>query len=216
MGYLRRLPLFAELTDEEAKLMEQHSIPRTFTKNTIIVSEGDQTDSLYIILSGRVKVYCCDENGKEVTLNDLEEGEYFGEIALFDGAARSASVVTMAPCKCLVITQKVFIEAFTQHPELAVRIIAQLTKRIRELTQNVKKLALMDVYGRVTNTLINLAQTEGSQLVTTIPLTQQEIANRVGASREMVARIMKDLETGGYIRQEKKKIIIENALPTHY
>jgi len=216
MSFLSQLPLFSALTEEESKLMEQHSTPRTFAKNTIIVNEGDQTDSLYVLVSGRLKVYCCDENGKEVTLNDLKEGDYFGEIALFDGETRSASVVTMSHCKCLIITRTAFKTAFSQHPELAFKIISQLTRRVRELTKNVKKLALMDVYGRVTNTLVQLASQENGHLITAIPLTQQEIANRVGASREMVARIMKDLETGGYIRQEKKKIIIENALPSQY
>ena len=216
MSLLKQLSLFAGLSDEEARLIEQHSMPRTFAKNTIIVSEGDQTDSLYIVLDGRLKVYCCDENGKEVTLTDLKKGDYFGEIALFDGDVRSASVVSMTASKCLVINQMAFKDAFTQHPELAFKMIVDLTKRIRDLTRNVKKLALMDVYGRVANTLLQLAQKDGADLITSIPLTQQEIANRVGASREMVARIMKDLETGGYIRQQNKKIIIENTLPLHY
>ena len=216
MGLLTKLPLFSGLTDDEAKLVEQQSVPRSFPKNTIIVSEGDKSDSLYVVLTGRLKVFCSDENGKEVTLNDLKEGDYFGEIALFDGAERSASVITMSPCRCLIISQSAFKQALAAYPELSFKIIANLTRRIRELTQNVKKLALMDVYGRVANTLLQLSETEDGHRVTTIPLTQQEIANRVGASREMVARIMKDLENGGYISHEKKKVVINEALPTRY
>jgi len=216
MSLLKQIDLFAELADDELSVLEKHAVPRSFAKNTIVVSEGDPTDSLYIIVTGRVKVYCSDESGKQVTLNDLKPGDYFGEIALFDDAERSASVMTMEPSRFLIINKAAFKQALASHPEISFSLIRHLTKRVRDLTQNVKSLALMDVYGRIANTLLHLSTADGARLVTEIPLTQQEIANRVGASREMVAKILKDLETGGYITVEKRKIVINQALPARY
>lgn len=216
MSLLKQIDLFADLADDEFKVLEKHAVPRSFAKNTIVVSEGDPTDSLYVIVTGRVKVYCSDESGKQVTLNDLKPGDYFGEIALFDDSERSASVMTTEPCRFLVISKFAFNDALRSHPDIAISLIKHLTRRVRDLTQNVKSLALMDVYGRIANTLIQLSTTEGTRIITEIPLTQQEIANRVGASREMVAKILKDLETGGYIKIEKRKIVINQALPARY
>ncbi|OZG73001.1 Crp/Fnr family transcriptional regulator [Hahella sp. CCB-MM4] len=216
MSYLANIPLFSGFAPEQLQQMEKHAVFRSFQKNAIVITEGDQSDSLYIIVSGRVRVFCSDENGKEVTLNDLKAGDHFGELALFDEQERSASVVTTEPCRCLILSRHALIEAFRHNPELAYNLVRYLSQRVRSLTSSVKNLALMDVYGRVANTLLQLSEKKGDQLVTEIPLTQQDIANRVGASREMVSRIMKDLVVGGYIRMEKKRIVINDELPAHY
>ncbi len=216
MSYLSQVPLFAGFNEEQLQQLEKHTVFRTFQKNSIVITEGDHSDSLYVIVSGRVRVYCSDEGGREVTLNDLKTGDHFGELALFDDQERSASVMTTEPCRFLILNKSSLLEAFKQTPELAYNLIIHLTQRVRALTSNVKNLALMDVYGRVANTLLQLSEKQGDQLVTEIPLTQQDIANRVGASREMVSRIMKDLVVGGYIKVEKKKIVINDDLPAHY
>ncbi|MBU6952213.1 MULTISPECIES: Crp/Fnr family transcriptional regulator [unclassified Hahella] len=216
MSLLSQIPLFSGFDAEQLQQLEKHAVFRCFQKNSIVITEGDRSDSLYIIVSGRVRVFCSDENGKEVILNDLKAGEYFGELALFDDKERSASVMATEPCRFLMLNKSSLLEAFRQTPDLAYNLIIHLTQRVRALTNNVKNLALMDVYGRVASTLLQLSERKGDRLITEIPLTQQEIANRVGASREMVSRIMKDLEIGGYIKVEKKKIVINDALPAHY
>ncbi|WP_020408360.1 Crp/Fnr family transcriptional regulator [Hahella ganghwensis] len=216
MSYLAKIPLFSGFAPEQLQQLEKHAAFRTFQKNSIVITEGDHSDSLYVIVSGRVKVFCSDENGREVTLNDLKAGDHFGELALFDDQERSASVMTTEACRFLILNKTALIEAFRHNPEMAYHLVRYLSKRVRALTCNVKNLALMDVYGRVANTLLQLSEKQGDHLVTEIPLTQQDIANRVGASREMVSRIMKDLVVGGYIRMEKKKIVINDDLPAHY
>ncbi len=216
MSILKSISIFAGLTDDEAQLLESQAMRRKISKNTIVINEGDESDSMYIILSGRVKVFLTDENGKEVIINDMGEKDYFGEYALLDGSKRSASIMTTEPSEFLVISKDTIIGTFRENPDTAFSLIRDLVSRIRELTFTVKNLALMDVYGRVAHTLLSFAKEEDGVLVTEIRLTQQEIANRVGASREMVARIMKDLETGGYISKRGKHIVINETLPHGY
>lgn len=218
MSLLSKVPVFAGLSEAELSLLEQGAVPRNYTRNTIILSEGDETNGLFIVVKGRLRVYCCDDTGKEVTLNDLLPGDSFGELSLLDDQCRSASVMTVEPSRCLVISQAVFRECLESSPELAFNLIRSLASRVRALTENVKSLALMDVYGRVANTLLQLAEPDPDHenVVITIPLTQQDIANRVGASREMVSRILKDLETGGYIHCDHKRFTICEKLPARY
>ncbi len=216
MSYLAKLPLFSDLDPEQLQALEKHTLLRSFPKNSVIITEGDISDSLYIIVSGHVRVFCSDEEGHEITLNDLKAGDHFGELALFDDQQRSASVITTEACRLLILNKNSLLDAFRACPDLAYQMFVHLAERVRALTNNVKSLALMDVYGRVANTLLELSETRDGQRVTRIPLTQQDIANRVGASREMVSRIMKDLVIGGYITVEKKKIVINDNLPARY
>jgi CRP/FNR family cyclic AMP-dependent transcriptional regulator len=190
----------------------QHAIKRTFPKNTIVVSEGDQTDSLYIIVSGRVKIYVSDDKGKEIVLSEAGPGEYFGEMVLDEGP-RSASVMTLEPTEFLVIPGEDFMEFVVKSPEFSLHLILKLIRRVRALTNEVKNLALMDVYGRVARMLLDLAVDRDGVLVIESRPTQQEMANRVGASREMISRILGDLTSGGYIEVERDRITIARALP---
>jgi CRP/FNR family cyclic AMP-dependent transcriptional regulator len=190
----------------------QHSVTRTFPKNTVVVSEGDRTDSLYIIVSGKVKIYVSDETGKEIVLNESGPGEYFGEMVLDEGP-RSASVMTLEPTRFLVVPKEDFKEFVTKSPEFALHLILKLIKRVRALTNDVKSLALLDVYGRVARMLLDLAVERDGTLVIENKPTQQEMANRVGASREMISRILGDLSSGGYIEVERDRITIARALP---
>jgi CRP/FNR family cyclic AMP-dependent transcriptional regulator len=190
----------------------QHAVTRTFPKNTIVVTEGDRTDSLYIIVSGRVKIYVSDEKGKEIVLNESGPGEYFGEMVLDEGP-RSASVMTLEPTQFLVVPKEDFREFVTKSPEFSLHLICKLIKRVRALTNDVKSLALLDVYGRVARMLLELAVDRDGVLVIENKPTQQEMANRVGASREMISRILGDLSSGGYIEVERNRITIARALP---
>lgn len=179
-----------------------------------MICEGDHSDSLYIVLSGKVKVYLNDEDGKEVTLNMQTAGEYFGELAMLDDAPRSASVVTMEETRLAVVSKAAFDECLENNPKIALTVIRGLARRLRELSNNVRSLALMDVYGRVAHTLLDLAEERDGKLVVTQRLTQRDIASMVGASREMVSRILRDLTIGGYITTKSKIITINERLPS--
>jgi len=179
------------LGSAELAAIGTRAIARRYPKNTIIVSEGDSADGLFIMLEGRVKVFVSDAQGHEVILGTHGPGEYFGEMSL-DTGPRSASVITLEPCQLLVVPKDAFREFIEEHPAFAFSLIGKLIARVRTLTENVKSLALMDVYA------------------------QQEIANRVGASREMVSRIMKDLTTGGYITQSREGIVLHRRPPLNW
>ncbi len=210
---LQNIPFFSDLSESDLEVLSSHTVTKKFPKNTIIINEGDRTDSLYVILSGKIRVFLSDEHGKEIVLDTEGAGGYFGEIALLDEAPRSASVMTVEPCTFAIISKDDFRSCLSKNPDIAINLIRELTRKIRMLTDNVKGLALRDVYGRVARTLSNLAKEENDQQVITEKLTQQEIANMVGASREMVSRIMKDLTAGGYIKIDHKRITITRKLP---
>jgi CRP/FNR family cyclic AMP-dependent transcriptional regulator len=203
------------LTTGELQAISAHAQTRAFPKNAVILNEGDRTDSLYIILEGRVKAFVSDPDGKEVVLSTQGVGEYFGEMVLDEGP-RSASIMTLEPSRFLVVPQSDFKDFLLKNPVFAVRVIEKLIHRVRALTENVKSLALMDVYGRVARLLLELAQDHDGKLAISERLTQKDIASRVGASREMVSLILKDLETGGYIRHEGQSIVIARTPPPHW
>ena len=212
---IENIPLFAGLSPEVLAEIEQHGSIKTYRKNTIVINEGDETDSLYLILSGRVKVFLSSEDGREAVLNHQGPGEYFGEMSLIDRQPRAASVMTVEPARLMILSRGDFMRCLASNPEIALNLIEPMTSRIRMLAQNVSNLALLDVYGRVARTLLQHASEEDGVMMTG-KLTQQEIADMVGASRAMVSRILKDLRTGGYIDVEKKRIIINQQLPSHW
>jgi len=186
---------------------------RSLPANSVVVNEGDQTNSLYIINSGKVKIYLSDENGKEVMLGIAGPGEYFGEMVL-DGGPRSASVMTLESSKFSIIQKQDLEKYLRNQPDVALSIIKQLINRIRSLTDNVKSLALLDVYGRFRKLLLDLAVEEKGKLVIKEKLTQKDMANRVGSSREMISRILRELTVGGYIEINQKRITILKTLPS--
>lgn len=185
---------------------------RQYPANAVIINEGDDADALFILLSGRVKVYAANAAGKEVVINMLGPGEYVGELAL-DGGVRSASVMTLEPTRCAVVTGANLREFIAEHPEFAQHLIVDLIRRVRRLTGSVKSLALEDVYTRVIGLLDSLAEPEGGKRVVSVKLTQQDIAERVGSSREMVSRIFKELTTGGYVQVDGGRITVLRTPP---
>jgi CRP/FNR family cyclic AMP-dependent transcriptional regulator len=210
---LQNIPLFSVLGTEELDAIERLAVTRKYPKNSVIINEGDHTDSLYVILSGKVKIFLTDNQQKEVIVAIQRTGDYFGELALLDEAPRSASVMTMEPCTLLMITRNAFERHLASEPKIAISLMRGLAKRLRATTENVKSLALLDVYGRIARTLLQLAKAEQGHQVIDERLTHQDLANMVGASREMVSRIMKDLARGDYIKIEGKRIVIKEKLP---
>jgi CRP/FNR family transcriptional regulator, cyclic AMP receptor protein len=209
---LQRVSLFAWLPGPEVAALADAAVVRTFPKNTIVVTEGERSDSLYVILAGRVKVFVADENGKELVLNVEGPGEYFGELALDEGP-RTASVGTLEPCKLAVIPNEALRAFLAARPEAALQLIRGLIGRVRHMTESIKDLALLDVYGRVAKLLLELATELDGRLIVEQRLTHQQIADRISASREMVSRILKDLATGGYIGTEDRRIVIHRRPP---
>jgi len=216
VSVLKSVEIFSGLSDVELAALEESSIRRSYPKNTVIINENDVADSLYVIESGKVKVYCSDKNGKEFIMNTLGGGDYFGELALLDDDRRSASVRTMEKADFCIIYKQDFNQVLDMHPNIAKTLIRNITRRVRALTEKVKSLALQDVYGRVTKVLNSLATERNDEFYVEEKLTQQDIADRVGASREMVARILKDLTIGGYISFENRHIVIHRRLPANY
>lgn len=190
----------------------QHAITRMYPKDTVVVREGERTDSLYIIVAGRVKIYVSDDYGKEIALGESGPGEYFGEMVLDEGP-RSASVTTLEPTHFLVVPKEDFREFLMKSPEFSLHLIRRLIKRVRTLTNDVKNLAVMDVYGRVARMLLDLAVERDGKLVIEGPPTPHEIAERIDTSPEMVNGILKDLTEGGYVMIERERITIARALP---
>ncbi|VAX09109.1 cAMP-binding proteins - catabolite gene activator and regulatory subunit of cAMP-dependent protein kinases [hydrothermal vent metagenome] len=193
------IPLFSGLTESELNTLFQHSSIRKYEKNTIVINDGDDDSTLYVIISGRVKVFLKDENGKEVILNHMVAGEYFGELALLEQVKRSASVITVQPCQFIIITSTDFIRCVSTHHEIALRVMRNMSARLRDLSAEVKSLALQDVSGRISRVLLKLAQDRGGRLIITECPSRHNLAKMVGSSRETVTRILKDMEKRGCI-----------------
>ena len=202
------------LPEPQLKALAKHGTVKAYPKNAVIVSEGDRSDSLYVILTGKVKVYLADEDGKEMVLNTQGPGEYFGEIMLDEGP-RSASVMTLEPSKFSIVSREQLNQFLARSPEVTLELVRSLIHRVRELTKKVSELALLDVYGRVRGLLLELATEQDGKLVVE-RLTQQDMASRVGCAREMISRILKDLRTGGYIKDDGERLIILKKPPPRW
>jgi len=203
---------FAPLAEETLRAIAATGVVRNYPKNTILINEGDSSDSLYILLSGRVKVYASNEAGREFVLSFFGPGEYVGEMSL-DGSPRSASVVTVEPTTCAIVNRASFREFVLAYPDFALHLIEKLIKRVRVATENIKSLALSDVYGRLVRLIMALAVERDGKIIVPEKLTQQDIAERVGASRDMISRLMKDLVAGGYLAIHDKTITILKKPP---
>jgi len=185
---------------------------RSFPTHAILINEGDTTDSLYIVLSGRVKVYASSDDGREVVLTEYGPGEYFGELSI-DGDKRSASIKAIEACTCRVVPSSDLRQFLADHPDFAMHLTGKLIRMVRRLTEQVRSLALHDVYGRMVRVLTEMSDPVGEERVLRRRMTQQDIADRVGSSREMVNRVMKELTAGGYVEQRDGRLVIRRKLP---
>lgn len=205
---LKSVPLFSSLSDEQLRILTPFVQLRSYPRNTLVLRAGEDTDALYVVLSGRIKVLIPDEEGHEVILTVMGPQEFFGEMGLLDDQPRSASVETLEQCDMLRFSKAGFMNCLKDNFELAMLVIRNLVRRLRDADRKIESLALIDVYGRVARLIIDLAeQVEGQWIVPRAP-PKQEIAHMIGASREMVSRVMKDLQQKGLIRAEKRKIFI--------
>ena len=206
---------FEALTPSLRALAER-GVVKHFRKGQRLIDEGDSGDTLYIVTKGRLRVFGSSDTGREITYGTYGAGEYIGEMSL-DGGPRSASVEALEAVECVQVTRQTLLLHIAEHPEFALELIAKVIRSARAATVSTKRLALNDVYGRLVLLLDSLAtaQPDGTRLIAE-RLTHQEIANRLGCSREMVSRLMKDLEGGGYLSTSAGHMTLMRALPTRW
>jgi CRP/FNR family transcriptional regulator, cyclic AMP receptor protein len=209
---LKTVPLFTSFPEDQLRMLTTMVARKSAPRSTTIMAGGDATDSLYIVLSGRLKVMMSDSEGKEVILTILGPGEFFGEMGLIDDEPRSATVITIEPCELLSITKRDFKKCLAENFEMAMAVMRSLVKRLREADRKIGSLALLDVYGRVARLLLDMAENVDGEKVVTKRLPKQDIAKMIGASREMVSRVMKDLQTGGYIEMRGSTIVLRDTI----
>jgi CRP/FNR family transcriptional regulator, cyclic AMP receptor protein len=201
---------------DSLRLLARRGEIKRFRKGHRLIEEGEQGDTIFIILTGRVRAFGSGDNDREITYGNYGPGEYIGEISL-DGGPRSANVVTLEACECVVVTRQTLQQHIAEHPEFAFELLAKVSRLARSATLSAKRLALNDVYGRLVLLLNSLAgeQADGTRVVAE-RLTHQDMANRLGCSREMVSRLMKDLESGGYLTANNGRLTLLLALPLRW
>ena len=209
---LKAVPLFSSFPDEQLRMLASVVTRKSVSRSTTVMAGGDPTDSLYIVLSGRLKVMMSDAEGKEVILSILGPGEFFGEMGLIDDAPRSASVVAIEACELLSITKRDFKKCLSDNFEMTMAVMRGLVRRLRDADRKIGSLALLDVYGRVARLLLDMAETIEGEKIVTKRLPKQDIAKMIGASREMVSRVMKDLQMGGYIEMRGSNIVLRDSI----
>jgi CRP/FNR family cyclic AMP-dependent transcriptional regulator len=198
-AFLRRMPIFVGIGESQLEMLAAGSVRRSFPRGRSIVAEGETSQAFYLLLSGRAKVQRSDSEGKEVILAILGPGEFFGEMSLIDDAPRSASVITIEPCDFIAVNKESFKAMLASSTDMCLAIMRGIVRRLREADKKIETLALMDVYGRVARVLLDFSETVGGERVVKGKLPRQEIAKMIGASREMVSRVMKGLEVDGFI-----------------
>jgi len=209
---LRNVPIFAGLPESQLQLLTRVVGRKSYPRNSTVIAAGDPTDALYIVISGRLKVMMSDDEGREVILAILSQGEFFGEMGLIDESPRSATVIAIEPCELLTINKLDFKKCLQENFDICTGVLKGLVRRLREADRKIGSLALMDVYGRVARLLMEMAETVDGQKVVTKKLPKQDIAKMIGASREMVSRVMKDLQTSGYIEVKAGSIFLREAM----
>ncbi len=210
---LRNVPLLSLLREDELALLARVVSRKSYARGSLILATGDPTDSLYILISGRIKVFMSDLDGKEVILSILGPNEFFGEMGLIDNNPRSANVVALEPCELICISEPDFKRCLADNFDMAMTVMRGLVKRLREADNQIGSLALMDVFGRVARLLLETAEVIDGEKVVTKKLSKQDIARMIGASREMVSRVMKHLQEAGYIEVRADTIVIRENIP---
>lgn len=208
---LRNVPLFSDLEEQELERLSRVAVRRRAGRGDQVVRSGESADALLILLTGRAKVTNFDEEGREIILAWLGPGEFFGEMGLIDGSARSASVVAVENCELLAIGKQEFQRCMQDNFQVAQKLMQILVRRLREADRNIESLALLDVYGRVARLLLDLSEEEDGKRLVKKKISKQDMARMIGASREMVSKVMRDLEIGGYIVTNGDQITITGA-----
>lgn len=204
---LENVALLKGLNRAQLTALESVAESRKYKRDSIILGKDDTTSYLFVLVSGRVDAYV-EEDNKRIIVNTIGPDETFGELAMFSGEPRSANIVATENCEVMIFQKEDIYHYFEEAPAFCKNIIQLLAKKVNALTEDVSSLALLDVYQRVSRVLTQYSESGVDER-----LTHQDIADRVGSSREMVSRILKDLRTGGYISIENKQVTIVRPLP---
>lgn len=208
---LRNVPLFSGLSENELERLSRVSGRRRAERGEFIVRAGENTDCLYILLTGRAKVTNSDEEGREIILAILGPGESFGEMGLIDGSPRSADVVAKEACELLVLGAAEFQRCLKENFDVAAKLLQVLVRRLREADRKIESLALLDVYGRVARLLLEMSEQDEGRRVVRKKISKQDIARMIGASREMVSKVVRDLEASGYIAYDGDLMVLTGS-----
>ena len=213
LDLIRRVPLFSMLTNDQAQGIADSVVKKRFRRGEIIVEHGRKSNSLFILLNGRARVLTADSRGREVILAVLQPGDYVGEMSLIDDSPHSATVRAEVQTDMLVLGRADFARCLPENSSLSYAIMHGLVQRLRAADRQIESLALLDVYGRVARALLEMASDDGEKKIIRNKVSRQDLAKVVGASREMVSRVMKDLEERGMIEtQDNGSVVLKQRL----
>jgi CRP/FNR family cyclic AMP-dependent transcriptional regulator len=205
---LRTIPVFQGLEAERLEEVTRCATLRRVARGTTVVQSGETTDNVYFVLNGSLKVLVSDEDGREVILTIINQGEVFGEMGVLDAAPRSATVTAVAASDLIVIAQSDFRQIMANNFDVCLRLMCNMARRLRDADRKIESLALMDVYGRVARLLLDMAEPYGENSIIRKKVSKQDIARMIGASREMVSRVMKDLQGRGLLEDTVEGLVI--------
>ncbi|MEJ2535937.1 MAG: Crp/Fnr family transcriptional regulator [Calditrichia bacterium] len=208
----KNIPLFSELSDKDLEKIIQVASKQKYHKDNLILLEEEVGSTMFIILNGRVKISRISDDGREVILSILSDGDFFGEMSLLDGHTRSANVTAIEESELMVIRREEFLQMLRDFPQIAINLLKELAQRIRKSDEHIKSLSLQDATGRVASTLLRIAEDsgvfrKGQVEIAELPL-QQDLANMAGTSRETISRVIKSLCEDGFLKKTSGKIII--------
>lgn len=212
-NFIAKVPLFEGLNSQEYEAIYKAMIHKHYSPDEIIVHEDDSvSQSFFVIISGKVNVAVLSDEGKQTILATLEKGEFFGEMAILDGEPRSASVIAAQQCELLALYRKTLLDLLKKYPQIAIRMLITMSKRLRRSNKHINTLTKMSVYGRIADVLLQLAEERGQRIGQVIiianPPRQQDLAEMAGTSRETVSRVLSQLRKKHYITTNRKRLVI--------
>lgn len=217
---IRNIPLFSDLPLEELTELGKLAEKRRYRAGDVVFFKGDSGQFMYLILKGRVNVVITDETGGEIILSQFAEGEYFGEMSALDDMPRSADVVTTEESEFLVISHDIIRKAISKNPDMALKLLSEMSKRLREANQQINDLVFLDMKGRVARVLLKLSKVsglkKGGDPRTIARPSARDLSSMVGGTRETISRVLNDFSKRGLVSLEKKKIIIYEGLGSEY
>jgi CRP-like cAMP-binding protein len=212
VSVLKYIPLFSELVDDDLEEIVKLAVRQTYKKDNMILIEEEIGSTMFIILDGRVKISRISDDGREVILSILSEGDFFGEMSILDGQNRSANVVTLEDSKIMVIRREDFLQMLHDYPQIAINLLKELAQRLRKSDSQIKSLSLQNATGKVASTLLRIADDSGKIHLGQVEIPhlppQQDLANMAGTSRETISRVLKSLTKQGYLKKEGNRLII--------
>ncbi len=221
LDFALKVPLFKGLSTREVAAICSAMVPRSFKAGQIVVREDDdENQTFFVIANGTVNIAVLSSEGKQTTLTRLKKGEFFGEMAILDGEPRSASVLAAEDCDLLMLYRRSFLDILKKYPTIAVRMLVEMSRRLRRTNRHINTLSLMSVYGRVADLILRLGREQGDRQANVVVIdgrpTHQEMADMVGTSRETVSRILSQLQKRQHIAMDRKKLVILDESKLYY